>query len=66
MQTHTERPELLTVDETARVLRHGKTATNALLWSGELPSIKIGRRRLVRRADLERFLDAHECRPGEE
>ena len=61
-----EQPELLTVNETTRALRLGKTRTNELLWTGALPSIKVGRRRLVRREDLEQFLVAHEYRPGEE
>jgi excisionase family DNA binding protein len=61
-----ERPDLLTVDETIQILRVGRTTVNELLWSGALPSIKLGRRRLVRRADLERFLAAHEYLPGEE
>lgn len=66
MEIGSERPELLTVDETIEVLRVGRTTVNQLLWSGELPSIKVGRRRLVRRDDIEQFLEAHEYRPGEE
>ena len=66
MDTHqVEWQELLTVNETIGVLRLGRTRVNEILRSGELPSYKLGRRRLVRRADLERFLEAHEYRPGE-
>jgi len=61
-----DRQELLTVDETIRILRCGRTRVGDMLRAGELPSIKIGRRRFIRRNDLERFLDAHEYRPGEE
>jgi excisionase family DNA binding protein len=61
-----EQQDLLTVDETIRVLRLGRTRVNEMLRGGELPSIKIGHRRFVRRIDLEHFLDAHEYRPGEE
>ena len=61
-----EQQVLLTVDETIRVLRLGRTRVNKILRGGELPSIKIGHRRFVRRIDLERFLDAHEYRPGDE
>lgn len=61
-----ERQGLLTVDETIRILRLGRTRVNVMLRSGDLPSIKIGRRRLVRAEDVERFLDAHEYHPGEE
>lgn len=60
-----EQQELLTVDETIRVLRLGRTRVNEMLRSGELPSIKIGRRRLVRRHNVEQFLDAHEYCPGD-
>ena len=59
-----EQQVLLTVDETIRVLRLGRTRVNGLLRAGELPSIKIGHRRFVRRKDLERFLEAHEYRPS--
>lgn len=61
-----EQQVLLTVDETVRVLRLGRTRVNGMLRAGELPSIKIGYRRFVRRKDLERYLDAHEYRPGDE
>lgn len=61
-----EQQELLTVDETIRVLRLGRTRVNEMLRAGKLPSIKIGHRRFVRRIDLERFLYAHEYRPGDE
>jgi excisionase family DNA binding protein len=57
--------DLLTVKEVARELRLGRTRAYGLLWSGELRSLKIGRRRLVRRSDLERFLESHELEPGE-
>jgi excisionase family DNA binding protein len=66
LETQREQQELLTVDETTRFLRLGRTRVHELLRSGELPSYKLGRRRLVRRTDLERFLDVHEYRPGEE
>ena len=66
MDTQSDLPELLTVDETAQVLRLGRTRTNELLWTGALPSIKVGRRRLVRLADIRQFLRTHEYRPGEE
>ena len=66
MDIQEEHQQLLTVDETIRVLRLGRTRVNEMLRAGELPSIKISRRRLVRRKDLERFLDAHEYRPDGE
>ena len=65
MDTHqAEGQELLTVDETIRVLRLGRTRVNEMLRSGEIPSLKLGRRRLVRRKDLEAWLDDHVYEPG--
>ncbi len=65
MEIQTERQELLTVDETIQVLRLGRTRVNEMLRAGELPSVKIGRRRLVRRQDVKHFIDAHQYHPGE-
>ena len=65
VQTQHEKHDLLTVDETIRVLRLGRTRVNEMLRSGEIPSLKLGRRRLVRRKDLEAWLDGHVYRPGE-
>ena len=59
METKTEQPELMTVDETIRVLRLGRTRVNEILRSGDLPSYKLGRRRLVRRHDIEEWLERH-------
>ncbi len=56
--------EVLTVDEVCEVLRLGRTSVNSLLWQGLLPSLKIGRRRLVLRSDLERFLEQNRDTPG--
>jgi excisionase family DNA binding protein len=56
-----ERQDLMTVDEVIRWLRLGRTRTNELLRSGAIPSYKIGRRRLVRRADVEMWLQEHKA-----
>ena len=58
--------ELLTVNETADLLRLGRTRTNELLWTGALRSIKVGRRRLVRAQDVQQFLAEHEFSPGQQ
>ncbi|GAA4405475.1 helix-turn-helix domain-containing protein [Tsukamurella soli] len=50
-------PTLLTVAETAKMLRCGQTLVYAMLKDGRLASVKIGRRRLVRAADVERFIN---------
>ena len=65
METKSERPELLTVDETIRVLRLGRTRVNDILRSGELASYKLSRRRLVRRTDIEAWLERHKDQSSE-
>jgi excisionase family DNA binding protein len=64
METTIEQSELLTVDETIRLLRLGRTRVNEILRSGDLPSYKLGRRRLVRRRDIEEWLERHKDRPA--
>ena len=64
MEKKDERSDLVTVDELIRWLRLGRTRVNEILRSGELPSFKLGRRRLVRVADVERWLDEHRYEPG--
>ena len=60
-----ERQDLMTVDEVIRWLRLGRTRTNELLRSGSIPSYKLGRRRVVRRADVERWLEEHRANPSD-
>lgn len=50
-------PDLATVDEVREVLPIGRDAVYAAVRSGELPSIRIGRRVLVPRAGLERLIE---------
>lgn len=47
---------LLSVEECAGVLGLSRTTTFGLVRAGQLPSIKVGARRLVRRTDLEGFV----------
>ncbi len=44
------------VDEAAAQLSIGRTLIRQLISDGTLPSLKIGHRRLVARADLETFV----------
>lgn len=53
--SHTSR-WLLDIPETCRELHLSRAALYRLLASGELGSIKLGRRRLVPVAELERFI----------
>lgn len=51
-------PILLTADETAEILRTTRTAVYAMAARGQLPGVtRIGRRLLVRSADLVTWLD---------
>jgi excisionase family DNA binding protein len=50
---------LLTVNEAAEALSLGRSAMYALLLSGEVPSIKIGRVRRVPLYGLEAFVHRH-------
>ena len=45
------------VDESAEILGNGSSLAKELIRTGELRSIKVGRRRLVAWADLETFVD---------
>jgi excisionase family DNA binding protein len=63
-QRQEEPTEVLTVNEVCEALRLGRTVVNSYLWDGTLPSLKLGRRRLVLRSDLEQFLQEHRDIPG--
>ena len=47
---------LLSAEELARELGVGRTTAYSLLWSGAIPSMKLGRLRKVRREDVEAYL----------
>lgn len=52
----------LSMDETARLLGIGRATAYAAVKAGDIPSIRIGRRRLVSTAALRRLLMLdHEC-----
>ncbi|MBD0328584.1 MAG: helix-turn-helix domain-containing protein [Thermoleophilia bacterium] len=52
-----DRPEFLTVPETAELLRCSRQRVDNLLSAGRLPRVKDGGRTLIRRADLDAYLD---------
>ena len=63
-----EPSEVLTVREASKVLRLGLNSTYAAIARGEIPARRVGRRWLVPRAELERFLRGTGSRkraPGE-
>jgi excisionase family DNA binding protein len=53
---HFALPDVLTVEETARLLRISRGLALAGVRSGDIPSVRIGRRILVPRAQLIEFL----------
>ena len=50
-------PLLLTVKQAAVALGLGRTTTYELVMRGHLSSVKVGRRRLVLRDGIQRFID---------
>ena len=51
-----ETKRLLSADDLAQELGVGRTTAYSLLWSGAIPSMKVGRLRKVRREDVEQFI----------
>jgi excisionase family DNA binding protein len=49
---------LLRLDDIMAELGIGRTKVHTLIWSGELPVVRIGRAIRVRRADLDAFIEA--------
>jgi excisionase family DNA binding protein len=56
MTANTLEPMVLDVGEAARALRLGPSTVRAKIATGELRSVKIGDRRLIRVEDLRAFL----------
>lgn len=57
-EDHSDRPMLLKIEEAAKLLHISRSQAYRLTGSGVLPSVKIGASRRVRRADLERYINA--------
>jgi len=50
---------LLRLNDVMAELGIGRTKVHALIWSGELSVVRIGRAIRVRRTDLDAFIEAH-------
>ena len=48
---------LVTIEEAAALLKIGRTNTYGLVMSGQLQSVKIGRRRLIVTSSILAFID---------
>ena len=57
--SHTD-DDLLTVSDVAEMLHASRATVFRILRAGTLPSIKVGKSRLVRRGTLHRFIRAQE------
>lgn len=66
IETHQDERLLLAVSpsEAARITGLGRTSIYAAIKDGDLKSIKLGRRRLIRIIALEEWLRAHEVSRG--
>jgi excisionase family DNA binding protein len=56
--------DLLQLIEVARLARVSVSSVRFWIKSGRLASIRPGKRRLVRRAEFERFLERQEVHPS--
>ena len=52
-----ETKRLLSAEDLAQELGVGRTTAYSLLWSGTIPSMKVGRLRKVRREDLDSYIN---------
>jgi excisionase family DNA binding protein len=53
----TSQEQLLTINEVADLLRISRWSVYQLIWSGQLQTLKIGRRRLIRPAAYAACVD---------
>lgn len=51
-------PDVLTVEEAGRVLRLGRNSAYAAAADGRIPTVRIGRRKLVPKLAVIRLLEA--------
>ena len=52
-----ERPRLLTVKDAAAYLSCTIWCVRSLIWSRKIPYLKLGKRFLIDRADLDKFIE---------
>lgn len=64
MQQSYPSPRLLTIDETARLMRLSRSSVYRLVLSGQLHSLKLGNLRRIRPEAIDRFLDQAEHDQG--
>jgi excisionase family DNA binding protein len=52
-------PEAYTIDQSVHIAGIGRSTLYEAMGAGELPSVRIGRRRLILRTDLLAWLQSH-------
>ncbi len=52
-------PLVVTIAEAGEMLRIKRTKMHELVWQGEIPSVKIGTRRVIAVEDLRAYIDSH-------
>jgi excisionase family DNA binding protein len=65
MEPGSEEREYLKPLEAADLLRCGRTKIYEILQTGTLPSYRVGRNRIINRADVVAWLLSQRCEPGE-
>lgn len=56
MENHSDHPLTLTVEQAAKVLGIGRSTAYELVHTGDIPSLRLGRRIVVPRASLAELL----------
>jgi excisionase family DNA binding protein len=57
MENHTDHPLTLTVEQTAKLLGIGRSTAHELVHTGDIPSLRLGRRIVVPAARLAALLN---------
>lgn len=66
MTTKDTECRLLTIPAAANYLSSTTWAIRSLIWNGELAYVRLGRRHLVDRADLDALVDREKLQEGEQ
>jgi len=56
-----QEPLLLTLAEASALLHIPEATLHGWAWAGKIPCVRLGRKRMFRRVDLEDWIDKHLC-----
>lgn len=65
MENHTDHPLTLTVEQAATLLGIGRSTAYEVVHTGDIPSLRLGRRIVVPMARLNELLGTTPVSPGE-